>query len=117
MLALIVILVAIVLAIVAAVALWTYGSDGFRGTHFIAQLFGLLLLTGAGLASLAVACTTWDWFAAESKAQIINREYGTDYTREEVFFASDVIDTIREIDRKRIEINGDIMRQSEESEQ
>jgi hypothetical protein len=39
----------------------------------------------------------------------LNREYNTNYTREEVFWASDVIETIRELDRKRVELNGDIM--------
>ena len=41
----------------------------------------------------------------------VNREYGTNYTREEIFFAADVIDTIREIDRKRVEVNGDLLRE------
>jgi hypothetical protein len=40
----------------------------------------------------------------------MNREYGTSYTQEEMFFAADVIDTVRQLDRKRIEINGDIVR-------
>jgi hypothetical protein len=51
--------------------------------------------------------------ASEHKMHIINREYQTNYTREEIFYASDVIDTIRELDRKRIELNGNIMRDND----
>ncbi len=52
---------------------------------------------------------SYKYIAADYKANIINREYNTSYTQEEVFFASDVIETIREINRKRVEINGDII--------
>jgi len=74
----------------------------------IATMVGFFLLNYAGK---FYALTIWAWFAADSKANIINREYGTSYTREEIFYASDVIDTIRQIDRKRIEVNGDLMRE------
>ncbi len=66
----------------------------------------LVAISIFGLIGLSI--TAWSWVQSDYKAQIINREYGTDYTREEVFFAADVIDTVRELDRKRIEINGDI---------
>ena len=69
-----------------------------------AMIFGIVLFVGAcvfgGLA--------FNYRAAETKATLINREYNTDYTTEEVFYASDVINTIRELDRTRIEINGNI---------
>lgn len=70
----------------------------------------------------AIACTSsliglflycfliYGYVSAEYKANIMNREYGTKYTQEEVFYASDVIETVRELDRKRIEINGDILK-------
>ena len=67
-------------------------------------IFVIILFVGAcifgGLA--------FNYRAAETKATLINREYNTDYTTEEVFYASDVINTIRELDRTRIEINGNI---------
>ena len=53
----------------------------------------------------------FDWFAAEQKANIINREYRTAYTQKEIFYAEDVIDTIREIDRSRIEVNGSLFKE------
>jgi len=71
--------------------------------------FGGGLAIWAGVAAIAYAFSGWDWFAAEYKTTIINREYHTNYTTAEVFWASDVIDAIRDLDRKRIELNGDIM--------
>ena len=52
----------------------------------------------------------YSWVAAKTKAEIINREYGTHYTREEIFYANDVIDTIQQIKRKRIEVSGDLFK-------
>lgn len=65
------------------------------------------LISGVGL----IACIAYgfDWHASEYKAKIMNREYGTSYTQDEVFYASSVIETVRELDRKRMEINGDII--------
>lgn len=106
----ILILVAIAIAAGLTVALFWYANSGYDGRHMIAAFLGVALALGSGAASLAYAFTAWSWFAAESKARIINREYGTNYTQAEVFYAHDVIDTIREIDRKRVEVNGDILR-------
>lgn len=53
--------------------------------------------------------TCWNWYSAEYQAKIINSEYGTNYTREDVLYASNVIDTIHQINRKRVEINGNVM--------
>ena len=44
-----------------------------------------------------------------STRPIINSERGTNYTREDVLYASNVIDTIHQINRKRVEINGNVM--------
>jgi len=52
----------------------------------------------------------FSYFAADHKKEIINREYGTNYTQEEVFYASDVIDTVRKLNRSRVEVNGDILK-------
>ena len=69
-----------------------------------AMIFGIVLFVGA----CVFGCLAFNYRASETKASLINREYNTDYTTEEVFYASDVIDTIRELDRTRIEINGNI---------
>ena len=101
-----------VAALVSAVLLW-YSGENCGGLGTISAIAGVLLAIGTGIASISYAFAGWSWIAAESKAQIINREYGTKYTREEIFYASDVIDTIREIDRKRVEVNGDLLRDGE----
>lgn len=59
---------------------------------------------------IAYGVLVLDYIGAEHKARIMNREYGTDYTQEEVFYASSVIDTVRELDRKRLEVNGNILK-------
>jgi hypothetical protein len=59
---------------------------------------------------IALAVCGFGWEASKHKVKIINQEYGTSYTAEEVFWASDVIYTIRVLDRKRSEVNGDLMR-------
>lgn len=51
------------------------------------------------------------WKASEVKAEVINAEYGTNYTVEQVFYASDAVEVIQKIKRQRIEVNGDIFKQ------
>ncbi len=77
---------------------------------FAPALTGLLLTFVATGALVCSAFAGYGLYAAKYKVNIINREYGTEYTREEIFYASDVIDTIRELDRKRVEINGDLFK-------
>jgi hypothetical protein len=43
---------------------------------------------------------------AKVKSELINREFGTNYTVEEIFYAEDIIDEIRQIKRTRIDIQG-----------
>jgi len=104
------ILISIIVVVVVGSVLIIYGSSDNSFLSFLSFFFGFVFLLGAGFASLFYAFCTWEWIAADSKANIINREYGTNYTREEVFYASDVIETMRMLNRKRIEVNGDIMR-------
>ena len=109
----ILILVAIIVGAVIAAVLFWYSSNNYDGLGTLAGAFGFLLSVGAGLSAIVYVFAGWGWFAAEHKAQIINREYGTHYTQAEVFWASDVIDTVRQLDRKRYEINGDLVRGQE----
>lgn len=97
------ILAALIIAALAGMVLMA-AADGSAAAFF----FGLLVLVGSGFGSIAYAFTVYSWVASDYKSGIINREYGTSYTREEVFFASDVIDTVRELNRQRIEVNGDV---------
>ena len=108
------ILIAILVSFTCAVMLLRIGDDGYSGWRFVAVIAGFIMLILTSIASFAFALAAYGWLAADAKADIINREYGTYYTQEEVFFASDVIDTIREIDRTRVEVNGDLMRDEQE---
>lgn len=98
---LILILIALAVAVVVGLILMEHDE-------ILVGVLGLLCLCGAGFGAICYAFTVYSWLAADYKADIINREYGTNYTREEVFFASGVIDTIRELNRQRIEVNGDV---------
>lgn len=96
-------------------------SAGYLGNKYIEMSHELLGWLGglvsviAGIAGLSGLVGTtiagFEYIGAEHRANIINREYGTEYTQEEVFYASNVIDIVRELDRKRYEVNGDIRRQ------
>ena len=43
--------------------------------------------------------------SASVKAKIINKAFATEYSTEEIFWAEDVIDEIKQIKRQRIEAN------------
>jgi len=82
-------------------------SSGLEGLAVIGGSLAMLV----AIVGLVIYCAlVMDYLSAEHKARIMNREYGTHYTQEEVFYASSVIDTVRELDRKRMEINGDILK-------
>ena len=61
---------------------------------------------------IAIICLVFMPFycGASIKADLVNKEFGTDYTAEQVFYAESIIDEIREVKRQRIEINGDLLR-------
>lgn len=84
-----------------------------NGCGWKAPVCGIIatISCGVGCLGLMMYCVfVMDYIAAGHEARIINREYGTNYTQEEVFYAPNMIDTVRELDRKRMEINGDILK-------
>lgn len=106
----------LILIFLVLVALFVVGGfifnkfrESFTFGENVLTLAGLAFMLFAGIGFVALAMNIRAWVGSEYKAAIINREYKTNYTREEIFFASDVIDTIRELDRKRIELNGNLM--------
>lgn len=107
------ILLAIVVLAVISWFLINHSGEGYRASHSLAGVLGVLGGIISLFCAIAYVFAGYSWFASEYKAEIINREYGTHYTREEVFYASDVIETVRQLDRKRYEINGDIARDRE----
>lgn len=104
-------LIALTVFTALCVFLVLWGDDKYGFIGFAATSAGVIGLFIAFMALLFYVVMGWSWVASGTKAELLNREYGTHYTREEIFFASDVIDTIRELDRKRIEVNGDLFRE------
>ena len=45
------------------------------------------------------------YHGASVQASVINREFGTNYTQDEVFYASNVIEIIQQIERNRVDAN------------
>ena len=101
-------LIALVIAALCSWALLIYGNEGFKMRHMISGIAGILLSISTIIVSLGYVVAGWNWLAAEHQAKIINREYNTNYTQEEIFYASNVIETVRQLDRKRFEVNGNI---------
>lgn len=107
-------MVYLVIAVVVGILLAFLGKNIYDKTYnvFIECIALAITVVSACVACIAlsvVAVCGWSWQSSKYKADIINREYNTQYTRQEIFYASDVIDTVRELDRKRIELNGDLL--------
>lgn len=85
-------------------------ADSFS-SNMLMWLLGVLATLAGLIGCVMTAFLALQYTGAQHKADIINREYGTSYTQAEVFYASDVINIVRELDRKRYEINGDFRRQ------
>lgn len=104
----ILILIAIIATIVLAMVMILH-SDTFFSDVICPMVVAL------GFGSLFIySIFVFNYMAAGTKAEVLNREFGTSYTQQEIFFASDVIDTVRELKRERIEINGDILKKGGE---
>jgi len=100
-------MILILIALIAVVVLGIWGSqqNWTLTSNIIAPFFSIAGFIGL----IAYSIVGYSYLAAEHKANIINREYQTNYSKIEVFYASDVIDTVKELNRKRIEINGDLI--------
>lgn len=105
-----ILILGVVLSCLSAIAAGYYNSH--KKGEGLYSFFGILSIS-FGLISfftlIIVFIFSFEWKASEVKARIINREYKTSYTQEEIFYTDDVIDVIRELERKRIEINGNIL--------
>ena len=106
----ILIFASILLAGAASCVLLWFGEQKYNSDyrHMIATIVGVSGVIVTGISVILYAFAVWVWIAAEYKAEIINREYNTHYTQAEIFYASDVIEIVRQLDRKRYEINGNI---------
>ncbi len=103
--------IGIVISAVFAFALLYLTSQYFDGwLEWVCAATGGILTVAAMVGLICWLVLAYNYTASRYKAEVLNREYKTEYTRLEVFYASDVIDTIRQLDRKRIEINGDLLK-------
>jgi len=93
------------------IALLVAGISLMKALEYSAfgELFGGIMVFCGGIGLIIYSVMAYSYVASEYQAKILNREYGTSYTRQDVFYASSVIDTIRELDRKRVEVNGDVI--------
>lgn len=82
-----------------------FGVNGYKSTHFVAAFFGFFLMAASIIWIVTYPILAWSWIASEQKANILNREFGTNYTREEIFWASGFIETIGEIGRDPASLN------------
>ncbi len=108
-------LIGLILLVVLYVVLFCFSSpdiddEWYKILTFFAAVF-LSIITS--LLLIVYCCMIWGWQASIYKASIVNRKYGTNYTREEIFYAGGVIEEIRQLDRKRIELNGDLLKDKE----
>jgi cytochrome c biogenesis protein CcdA len=76
-------------------ALLVFGDNDDRWPNLLASVLGGLLAALVIFVLLFIGLKSFDWTASKYKAEIINREYGTSYTRQEVFYAKDIIEIIQ----------------------
>jgi len=73
------------------------------------EVIGPMFCIFAAIGLIFVSVGWFKYYAAGPKAEILNREFGTNYTQLEIFYASDVVDIIQQIKRTRIEANGNLL--------
>jgi hypothetical protein len=84
------------------IALLIYGIHGMWceeaavGIAFFTAIAALVFI-------VVFSIMAFGYKGASVKARLINREYDAEYSTEEIFYASDVIDTIKELNRSRSE--------------
>ncbi len=78
------------------------------GLNDFAGVIGVCSAIICFILCIVIAASGYCWVASGHKMKIINKEYDKNYTQEQIFYAESVVDEIRQLDRKRIEINGNI---------
>lgn len=95
------------IGIVLAIYLLWHSENSCR-FEASSAVIGICIAVGCAIGLVWISIFGFNWVAAGHKAEIINREFGTHYTRSEVMYAEDVLDEVRQIRRQRIEVNGTI---------
>ncbi len=79
-----------------------------NNNHILAVVVGVFSAAACFCMCIVIAIGGYCWVASGHKAKIINKEFDKNYTQEQIFYAESVVDEIRQLDRKRIEVNGNI---------
>ena len=101
-------LVSVIVLALVSMTILKYTERRFDFWSTAVGFFAICGLVTAGLLCVFGGIQSYRWFSADYKARIINREYNTNYTREEIFYASDVIEIIHEIKRQRNEVKVEV---------
>lgn len=102
-------MILILIALIVATFISAYCIHKSIGPDFFNEFICPMLTILGVIGLLFYALVVGSYIGAGYKKDIINREYNTNYTQAEVFYASDVIDIVRELNRNRLEINGDLI--------
>lgn len=106
-------MILILLALITIVVVSAYCSQKDVWVSWFHELICPIFCMVGLMCLVVYSIVGWFYIASDYKKDIINREYGTNYTQAEVFYGRDVINTIRQIDRKRIELNGNLLQEKE----
>lgn len=90
---------------------YSEGKAGWMKDNIFRMILGGLTTVLGLIALVILTILSVEYQGAQYKADVVNREYGTNYSQQEMFYASDVINIVRELDRRRYEVNGDFRRQ------
>ena len=101
------------IALISLIAMGILAATQSRWRSDLLEIFGVIFAIAGFCGLTAYSFLVVFWVSAHHKAEIINKEFNTNYTQAQVFYASDVIDTIQQIKRQRIEINGDLLKENE----
>ena len=99
-------IVGTIVLVILAIAGFAIGHEIDTWWEVLCVVVGVIAITAALFGAIFLCFYGFNWKSAAVKAEIINKEYKTNYTQEQVFYASDVIGTIRQIQRTRFEIQG-----------
>jgi len=84
-------------ALFAITALGIWGTDTIRNSFVSGVICPIIVITGC-LGLIVVTISILPYITAQRKADIINQQYGTHYTRDDVFYADDVIKEIHRVE-------------------
>ena len=82
---------ALAASVIIVITLFAYADSGCDTRHKAS--FGIALVGAVLTLTMAMSGVSgaWAWVDAEYEARVLNKEYGTSYTREDVLWAGDII--------------------------